>query len=162
MVGGLFAFFHVVWITFIPFLELRASIPIGLGLIGKSAIMSIALVAIITNIILGIILFFIVEWIIKVFTKIDFIKKIYDNTIIKIQKKVHPYIHRYGTIGLAIFIGIPLPGSGVYSGVIAAKILGFEFKDYFIAMCIGVVIAGLIVAIVSFTGAAALSIFIKG
>ena len=59
---------------------------------------------------------------------------------------------KYGIIGLALFIGVPLPGSGVYSGALGAYLLGFNFKDYFKAAVLGVLIAATIVTIVSIFG----------
>ena len=50
---------------------------------------------------------------------------------------------------LAIFIGIPLPGSGVWTGALAAYLLGVRFRDFAIACVIGVLIAAAIVTAVT-------------
>ena len=67
---------------------------------------------------------------------------------------------KYGEIGLAIFIGIPLPGSGVYSGALAAYLIGMNFKRFIIAATIGVFIAGTIVTLATIGGTSAF-IFIR-
>ncbi len=66
-----------------------------------------------------------------------------------IRAKAHPLVERYGVIGLAIFVAIPLPGTGAYSGTAAAWLLGLEPKRAFLAVSIGVVGAFLIVLAVT-------------
>ena len=81
--------------------------------------------------------------------------------IIRNQKKVHKYVEKYGVLGLGLFIGVPLPGSGVYSGALAAYLLGFKFKEFFKAAIIGVLIAGVIITLISTAGNTALYFLIK-
>jgi len=77
------------------------------------------------------------------------------------QKKINKHVDKYGELAVAIFIGIPLPGSGVYSGAIAAYLLGLKYRKFIIANIIGVLIAGIIVTIISLTGAGIFNIFLK-
>jgi len=49
---------------------------------------------------------------------------------------------KYGFWGLMIFVAIPLPGTGAYSGSIAALILGMNKVKAFISISLGVIIAG--------------------
>ncbi|MEM2899583.1 MAG: small multi-drug export protein, partial [Thermoplasmata archaeon] len=56
---------------------------------------------------------------------------------------------------LLIFVGIPLPMTGAWTGALASYLFGFELKRAFLANFIGVIIAGVIVAIVCVTGKAA-------
>lgn len=59
---------------------------------------------------------------------------------------------KYGSIGLAIFVGIPLPATGAWSGCAAAFIFGFEFKNAFLAILAGVIIAGAVVTVLTVMG----------
>lgn len=59
----------------------------------------------------------------------------------KIRIKAHPLVERYGMIGLALFVAVPLPGTGAYSGTAAAWLLDLEPKRAFAAVSIGVAIA---------------------
>lgn len=150
----------IIILTFMPFLELRASIPYGIA----SGVnwFTVFILAIITNIILAPLLWIFVNYFMHLFLMIDFVDRIYKKIVLKTQKKVHPYIEKYGTIGLALFIGVPLPGSGVYSGALGAYLLGFKFKDFLIASIIGVLIAGTIVLLVSIFGNEIIkSVFLK-
>ena len=151
---------NLIFITFLPFLELRASIPYGIiGL--RMNWVTVFFICVITNIILGIILFLFMEIILKVLTKIKFIEKIWTKYVEKTQKKIRGAVDKYGEWAVAVFIGIPLPGSGVYSGALAAYLIGLDFKKFIIANIIGVLIAGIIVTIISLTGASAFSVFLK-
>tara|TARA_Y100000296_G_C5143154_1_gene242228 strand:+ start:769 stop:1254 length:486 start_codon:yes stop_codon:yes gene_type:complete len=147
-------------ITALPFLELRASIPYGILALQINWLL-VFIICIISNILITPLIWFFVEHVMHFFLKIKWIETIYKKIVVRTQKRVHPYVEKYGTLGLAIFIGIPLPGSGVYSGCLGAYLLGYKFKDYLIASVLGVLIAGIIVTIVTLTGTELFSIFIK-
>ncbi len=151
---------ELILITFLPFLELRASIPYGILGLGMDWA-SVFFICVITNIILGILIFFFNELIIKMVTIIKPVEKIWKKYVEKMQKRIHKAVEKYGEWAVAVFIGIPLPGSGVYSGALAAYLIGLDFKKFLVANIIGVLIAGVIVTIVSITGASAFSIFMK-
>ena len=77
--------------------------------------------------------------------------KIYNNLfnrlIKRIQHKVHRYVEKYGYIGLILFVSLPLPGSGAYSGVIGSWLLGMNQKKSLYAIALGVLVAGVIVTL---------------
>jgi uncharacterized membrane protein len=60
-------------------------------------------------------------------------------------KKNADTIQKYEALGLAIFVGIPLPMTGAWSGVIAASLFKIKFRYAFIAIVAGVFMAGGIV-----------------
>ena len=151
---------NLIWITLLPFLELRASIPYGVFKTELS-LLTIFLVCVLTNIVLAPIVYFFLDNFVNLFTKIKFIDRIYQKIVVRTQRRVHKYVEKYGILGLALFIGVPLPGSGVYSGALAAYLLGFRKRDFFMAAIIGVLIAGTIVLLVSTAGNSALGFMIK-
>lgn len=55
-------------------------------------------------------------------------------------------------IALMLFVGIPLPGTGAWTGTLAASFLNMGIKSTSLAVSLGVVIAGIIMGIVSMTG----------
>ena len=151
----------IILLTLAPFLELRASIPYGIARLGNGYWLAVFLIAVITNIFLAFLVYIFVNYIMHLFLKIKQIDRIYQRIIERTQRKIHPYVEKYGVLGLAVFIGVPLPGSGVYSGCLGAYLLGFSFKDYIIASIIGVIIAGILVTLISLSGIEALRFFIK-
>ena len=137
-------------ITLIPALELRASVPVGIFSMGDRLSWPVVfLVCVIVNIILGWIVFTILAPI------FSFIRKWrwFDNKIWPVlertRHRIHPYIEKYGELGVAVFIGIPLPGSGVYTGAFGAYLLGVEKKKFAVANILGVLIAGVAVTTLS-------------
>jgi Predicted membrane protein len=53
-------------------------------------------------------------------------------------------------IALMLFVGVPLPGTGAWTGTLAASLLDMDFKETILAVSAGVVIAGIIMALLSF------------
>ena len=60
-------------------------------------------------------------------------------------------IEKYEFWGLLLFVGIPLPGTGAWTGSLIASMLGMKFKKAFPAVCLGVCLAALIMTILSYT-----------
>lgn len=59
---------------------------------------------------------------------------------------------KYGSIGLAVFVGVPLPVTGAWTGCASAFVFGFKFKNALIAILAGVILAGIIVTILTVAG----------
>mgnify|MGYP006055217983 CR=1 FL=1 len=69
-----------------------------------------------------------------------------------LDKKVNDkkgQIEKYGFWGLVLFVGIPLPGTGAWTGCLIAAMLDMDKKKSFLAAAIGVVMAGIIMSILS-------------
>lgn len=135
-------------ITLVPGLELRASIPYGLFAL-KLPLSYVIITAFLTNIILGIATYFFLDKFVHYFLRYHLFAKLYYKTVGKIQRRVHKYVEKFGILGVSLFIGIPLPGSGSYSGAIGAYALGLGFKKFIIANILGVLIAGTLVTLAS-------------
>ena len=52
-------------------------------------------------------------------------------------------------LALLLFVGIPLPGTGAWTGTLAASILDMDFKESVVAVLLGVILAGIIMGLVS-------------
>ncbi len=156
---------HIFWmvlLTFLPTLELRASIPYGYLMLSQDGQMHWAVVALLcigTNFLLAPLVWVFVHHVMEIFLRVAFIKKIYDWAVKRAQRKVEPYVRKYGTLGLALFIGVPLPGSGVYTGCLGAYLLGYRFRDYMWASALGVLIAGTVVTALVVSGTEAFFFF---
>ena len=132
--------------TLIPMLELRFSIPWGIFKMGDTVSWPVVtLVCVIANIILGWLVFLVMG---PVFSFIRrwgwFDRKIWP-ILEKTQHKIHPFVEKYGEFGVALFIGVPLPGSGVYTGAFGSYLLGMDKRKFAIANVIGVLIAAVAV-----------------
>ena len=164
---------ELILITFIPALELRASIPYGIlggtihlpfGINLSGLGMEwywVVLVCILANIVLGVMVYFLLDNFVHLVVKVKWIGKIYNKIVARTQHRIKKYVEKYGEFGIAVFIGIPLPGSGVYTGALAAYLIGLKFKKFILANVIGVLMAGIIVTLIIVSGSGLFGLFVK-
>lgn len=147
--------------TLIPFFELRASIPLGLlngsialpfGLTLNGLGMDLWLVffvCVATNIILGPVIYFLLDKFFHLFFMNSFLSRYYNAIVRRTQRRIEPKVEKYGVLGVALFIAIPLPGSGSYAGALGAYLIGLGYKKFLIANAVGVVIAAFLVTLIT-------------
>lgn len=95
------------------------------------------------------------------FMKIRIYETLFDKFVARTRKKVEKDIQKYGFWGLMVFVMIPLPVTGAYTGTFAAWLFGFKKRQALLAVSLGVLIAGVIVTIVVLSGSSLISIFTK-
>jgi uncharacterized membrane protein len=146
----------LIGVTFVPALELRASIPLGL-FVYKMPWPTVVAICVAANIGLGFVFYWLLDTFIKwLRQRWAWFSRFYDRQVARVQRKIHKNVERYGEWGVAVFIGVPLPGTGVISGAIASYALGLDRKKYYIANVLGVLIAATAVTLVCLLGDAAL------
>ena len=134
-------------ISLMPILELRGGL-IAASLLDMNPWTSL-LVCLIANILIIPIGLFLLEWLFDLLSKIKFLKK----GIEKWKKKTlskKKTIDKYGFLGLTLFVGIPLPGTGAWTGCLLAVLLGMDKKKSFPYILLGVLMAAVIMMIFSF------------
>ena len=134
-------------ISLMPILELRGGL-IAAALLGLNPIESYV-IAIIGNIIpVPFILWFItkiLDWM-RNSKKLNKVAKWLDKKVAKHKGQ----IEKYGFLGLILFVGIPLPGTGAWTGCLIASVLEMDRKKSFFATLVGILIASIIMMILSF------------
>ncbi len=136
----------VIITTMLPVAELRGGIPLGIIVMGLPPALVIPL-AIIVNCLVFFPIYFGLELLYGRF----FIRYAWARRLIeRVHRRGRPYIERYGIPGLIIFIGIPLPVTGAWTGTGIAWLLGLDWKRSFLAVCAGVILAACIVSLVVF------------
>ena len=80
----------------------------------------------------------------KRFVKWVWYKSLFDKFVAKTRKKIEGNIEKWGFWGLMIFVMIPLPVTGAYTGSFAAWLFNIEKKRAFAAITLGVFIAGIL------------------
>ena len=141
----------VLLISMIPLIELRGAIPVAIGMDLGLPEWSVLITAIIGNIIpVPIIYFFarrVLEWGSKK-CKWNPFKKFCDFCLKKGEKGGRKLLKKAGNGGtyfaLFLFVAIPVPGTGAWTGTLAASILNLDFKKTMIAVMAGILTAGLI------------------
>ncbi|MBU0927495.1 MAG: small multi-drug export protein, partial [Spirochaetes bacterium] len=97
----------------------------------------------------------------KLFYRWGFYARVFDRFVAKARAKVHEKVERYGYLGIMLFVAVPLPITGAWTGVLGAWILGMDRKKTMLAVAAGVLVSGVIVSLVVGFGVEALSLFIK-
>ncbi|MBR2067293.1 MAG: small multi-drug export protein [Solobacterium sp.] len=65
-------------------------------------------------------------------------------------EKNKPKIDKYGALGLMIFVGIPLPGTGAWTGSLVASLFDMDVKKSSISILLGILLAAIIMTIISY------------
>lgn len=86
---------------------------------------------------------------------LDFLKKfnVTEKFVNKIINKIlskKDKIEKYGYIGLMLFVGIPLPGTGAWTGAGLAVLLNMDKKKSFVYIMLGVILASIIMSVISY------------
>jgi uncharacterized membrane protein len=130
-----------------PIIELRGAIPVGISQ-GMSPLHATVLSFFGSMIPVPFILFG-VRPIFKAMKKTKLLKPIADRLTSKSLTKNSHKVQKYGAWALVTFVAIPLPGTGVWSGSLAAALLDIRFKWAFPAIMLGNLIAAIAVMVLS-------------
>ena len=134
-------------ISLLPILELRGGL-IAARILGVKFIKAF-IICYIANIIPVPFILLFINWIFNKMSKWKPTKKIVDWLSNKTLKK-KDQIDKYGYFGLFLFVGIPLPGTGAWTGSLLAILLNLEKKKSFITITLGVLAAGIIMSLLSY------------
>jgi len=138
----------VLFIAALPVIELRGAIPIGISL-GLSPFYT-TIISLIGSMIPAPFILFTIKPIFVRLKKTRLFKKLVDKLTDRSLKYNGEKIQKYGVWGLVLVVAIPLPGTGVWSGSLAAALLNMQFKQALSAIFIGNIIAAILVMILSY------------
>jgi len=144
----------VVIISMIPVVELRGSIPVAI-LLFNIPWLEAAVLSIIGNMIPVPFLLLLIDWFLGLISKVKPGRKFTEWLFTRTRRKGKS-IEKYEEIGLVIFVGIPLPGTGGWTGALAANIFGLRFWRSMLFIFFGVIMAAIIVTALSLMGTLAL------
>ncbi|MDP8299537.1 MAG: small multi-drug export protein [Candidatus Tantalella remota] len=141
--------FAVVILAALPISELRGAIPLGLAM-GFSPVKTYFL-AFAGNLIPVVPLLFLLQPISDRLRHIPLFEKFF-NWLFERTKKKATLIEKFEALGLILFVAVPLPITGAWTGCVAATLFKIRFCYALIAVVLGVAIAGLVVTGVSLAG----------
>lgn len=137
----------VIFTAALPIIEVRGAIPLGISF-GFSPIESLVLSLLGSIVPVPIILFTIrpvFNYLKRTKTFRKIVNKLTDKSLSKSGQ-----IQKYGAWSLLVFVAIPLPSTGVWSGSLIAALLNMRFKWAFPAIFLGNIIAGIIITILTY------------
>jgi uncharacterized membrane protein len=134
----------VLLVTVSPISELRGGIPLGISL-GLEPWFTF-LIAVVANALVFFPVFFALRLFYK---KVLFRIPLFDKYLDNLRKRGKPIVDKHGFWGLALFVAVPLPLTGAYTGTILAWLLGMNWKRAFPAVSLGVLVAGVVVLLIT-------------
>lgn len=147
-------YLSVFLISMVPLIELRGAIPIALGM--DLPVIPAILICVLGNMLPVPIIYLFARKFLLWGSKQRYIGKFCNFFVVKGERagrKLTEKTGRWGTfLGLMIFVGIPLPGTGAWTGTLAASFLDIGPKTTALSVCLGVILAGVIMAVVSALG----------
>ena len=141
-------FFYTMLMSMVPVVELRGGIPFGVALGLDLRLAYIA--AVIGNMIP---VPFIIIFIRRIFQWMRVHMPRLGSLVDKLEKKAHlkgRMVTKYKYLGLMIFVAIPLPGTGAWTGSLAAAFLDMRLRKALPAVFLGVLIAGILISAITF------------
>ena len=141
-------FCFTILVSMIPVIELRGGIPFGVA--AGLPVWAAYLAAVIGNMIP---VPFIIVYIRRIFMWMRRRLPKLNSLVDKLERKAHlkgQKVTRYKYLGLAIFVAIPLPGTGAWTGALAASFLDMPLRKAIPSIAAGVVVAGAAISILTF------------
>ena len=138
-------------ISMVPIVELRGAIPIAVGM--ELPYIPSLIVCVLGNMLPVPFVYFFARKFLVWGAKQKHIAKICNFFLVKGERAGQKLVAKTGRYGLflalLLFVGVPLPGTGAWTGTLAASFLDMGFKSTVLAVSLGVILAGVIMAVAS-------------
>jgi uncharacterized membrane protein len=135
----------------LPISELRGAIPVAMGIYGMGPFEAYSL-SVLGNLIPVIPLLLFLEPVSEYLRRYRIFDVFFTWLFSRTRKNHSENFEKYGLLALTLFVAVPLPVTGAWTGCAAAFVFGVRFKHSFPAIAAGIMIAGIIVTIVTMTG----------
>lgn len=135
-----------------PLVELRGAIPIAITVYHFTWFKAFIISVIGNSLIILPVMFFLEylsDWLMEHF---NFFNRFFNWLFAKTRQKINKSYITYRNLALLVFVAIPLPTTGAWTGTVAAYLLGISKKEAFIYITGGVIIAGIIITIMTLIG----------
>ncbi len=139
--------FGVFLCSMLPIIELRGSVILGATL--KLPWWQNYLISVVGNLLPIVFVLLLIGWFLEKAKNIKFLSK-FAFWLEKKAEKNRPKIEKYGFWGLTLFVMIPLPGTGAWTGALVASFIKMRFWKAMLAITIGVLLAGVIMSLAAY------------
>jgi uncharacterized membrane protein len=135
---------QVMLFSIAPFVELRLAIPYGITK-GVHPIVAVAAAVVATWAVI-VPMFLVMDLFFERFlSRFPLVRHFVE----EVRTRGRPYVERWGVVGVGVYVSLPLPGPGVYSGTVLAWLFGMPRRQAIIALATGVLVSGILVAGIS-------------
>ena len=135
---------HVMLFSIAPFVELRFAIPYGITK-GLHPLVAVA-AAVVASWIVIVPMFVIMDLFYNRFLSQNPLVR---HFVEEIRTRGRPYVERWGVLGVGIYVSLPFPGPGIYSGAVLSWLFGPPRRQAMISLALGVLVSGFLVAGIS-------------
>ena len=141
-------------LTVFPLIELRGGLPVIVEYTVRNGISvwPYFLIVLILNVLLILLIFMFFDFFHEIFMRMKWYRSLVGRALRRVQKNVDRLkvrMDKWGYLALMLFVAVPLPGTGAWTGTIVAWIMGLNRLKSFVAIAAGVIIAGLIILLFS-------------
>jgi len=140
----------VLLIAMVPLVELRGAVPVGILVLGMPWWQAV-LWSLLGNVAPIILVLLLLEQLVAWLGHISVFRRFFDWLFARARSK-SATIQKYEFWGLATFVGIPLPGTGAWTGAVAAEVLGLPYWKSLLSIIVGVLMAAVVVTFLSVLG----------
>jgi uncharacterized membrane protein len=157
--GPAAAFFWTAVLSFLPISELRGAIPFA---VAHDIPWYIAYpLAAALNALVAPACWLFLSTLHKLLLKMAAYRRFFDRFVERARRALHRKVETWGWLGIAVFVAVPLPITGAWTGTLGAWVLGLSKRRTLLAVILGVAIAGAIVTAVTLLGIQALGLFVR-
>jgi len=146
-------------LSFLPISELRGAIPFAMA--NQVPWYLAFIIAVVCNALVAPACWIFLSTLHKLFLKMNWYKRFFERFVDRARAKLHDSVERWGWLGIAIFVAIPLPLTGAWTGTLGSWVLGLSKRKTMLAITLGVIGAGIIVTAVILLGIQGLNLFVK-
>ena len=139
----------IIFSSMLPINELRGTIPVALSM--NQPVLKTFVLAVIGNLIPVMPLLIFLEPVCRRLRKWKVWRSFFEYIFNRTEKRAE-LVRRYGAIGLVLFVAIPLPITGAWTGCVAASLFEIRTRNAFVAIAIGVFLSGCIVTFLTLSG----------
>ncbi len=137
----------VLLVATLPGVELRGAIPLGVAL--GMPLWQAFFLSLLGNLLLVPLLLALLPWGVRLLTRLPWGARLWASLEARVRLKGEAHVQRLGALGLFLFVAVPLPGSGAWSGAVLATVLGLKRSYALWAIGLGVVAAGVLVLLLT-------------
>lgn len=135
-------------LAMIPVGESRVAIPVALETLHLSIWQSFSL-AVIGSFLPGVLIIYFIEPISKVLRKVKVLDRFFVWLFTRTRRNFEKKYAVWGNLALMFFVAVPLPGTGVWTGSLAAWLFGIKRKDSLLYIFLGALLAGILITLLS-------------
>ena len=152
-------YFWTAFLSFLPISELRGAIPFAIAN-GVSWYIAYPM-AVFLNVLVAPACWLFLSTVHKLFLRMGWYRRFFELSIERARNKLRDKVERWGWLGIAMFVAIPFPLTGAWTGTLGAWVLGLSKRKTVLAVTLGVIIAGAVVTAVVLLGIQTLNFLIK-